>query len=367
MVNNRFEIGKEVLQVRRSLRKQLLSMIVCGLLGLVAAELFAPLAEHTAFKIIMFGAGGIAGWFWQYSLYLKVIDLLYKIPGQEIALKGVGLLFGLLVAALLTVIIKPFSDSLTYREKLGLELILLFITLEVSLIIASVKAKELSGLFSGLARSAPVKHGDGEDRLKVLDTSAIIDGRIADLCKTGFLEGVLVIPGFVLGELQKIADSADPLRRNRGRRGLDLLNRMQKENEVTLKIFDRDYEDLTEVDTKLLKLAREMEAKVITNDFNLNKVAELYGVRVLNINELSNAIKPLVLPGEEMTVHVLRDGKEHGQGIGYLDDGTMIVVEGGKNYIGLDLEILVTSVLQTAAGRMIFAKPKEYLYSKVTS
>lgn len=353
--------------MKRGLKRMLLAMTVCGLSGLVAAELIAPLSNHTAFKVMMIGAGGILGWFWQYFLYLKVINLLRKIPGQEIVLKGIGLLFGLLVAVLLTVILKPFLDLMTFREKLGLELILLFITLEVSLIIASVKAKELSGLFSELVRPLPAKHAGRENQLKVLDTSAIIDGRIADLCKTGFLEGVLVIPGFVLGELQKIADSADPLRRNRGRRGLDLLNRMQKENGVTLKIFEHDYEDLTEVDTKLLKLAREMEAKVITNDFNLNKVAELYGVQVLNINELSNAIKPLVLPGEEMTVHVLRDGKEHGQGIGYLDDGTMIVIEGGKNYIGLDLEILVTSVLQTAAGRMIFAKPKEYLYSKVTS
>jgi uncharacterized protein YacL len=353
--------------MKQSLQRMMLSMAVCGLSGLVVAELIAPFYNHAAFKIIMVGAGGILGWFWQYSLYLKVISQLRKIPGQEIVLKGVGLLFGLLVAALLTVILKPFLDLLVFREKLALELILLFIILEVSLIIASAKAKELSGLFSESARPVLTKHLERENQLKILDTSAIIDGRIADLCRTGFLEGVLVIPGFVLGELQKIADSADPLRRNRGRRGLDLLNRMQKENGVTLKIFDHDYEELAEVDTKLLKLAREMEAKVITNDFNLNKVAELYGVRVLNINELSNAIKPLVLPGEEMTVHVLRDGKEHGQGIGYLDDGTMIVVEGGKNYIGLDLEILVTSVLQTAAGRMIFAKPKEYLYSKVTS
>jgi uncharacterized protein YacL len=353
--------------VLRKIKRKLLPVVVCGLSGLFIVELVAPLSQqHMIFKVAMLVVGVIVGWFWQCFLYLRVITLLGKIPGQEIVLKGIGLLFSLLVTVLLSIILKPFLDLLTGREKLCLELILLFISLEISLIIASVKAKELSGLFYGLTRSVPAKHLGRENQLKVLDTSAIIDGRIADLCKTGFLEGVLVIPGFVLGELQKIADSADPLRRNRGRRGLDLLNRMQKENGITLKIFDHDYEDLAEVDTKLLKLAREMEAKVITNDFNLNKVAELYGVRVLNINELSNAIKPLVLPGEEMMVHILRDGKEHGQGIGYLDDGTMIVVEGGKNYIGLDLEILVTSVLQTAAGRMIFAKPKEYLYSKVT-
>jgi uncharacterized protein YacL len=353
--------------MQRSARRMIAAITAGGALGLVAAELLTPVFGYFGFKIIMIGAGGFGGWLWQYFLSVKLINLLGRIPSQELLLKAAGLLFGLSVAALFTVIFKPCFDLLSFREKIGAELILLLITLGVSSIIVSVKAKELSGLFFELARPAPAKRLGRENQLKVLDTSAIIDGRIADLCKTGFLEGVLVIPGFVLGELQKIADSADPLRRNRGRRGLDLLNRMQKENNVTLKIFDRDYEELTEVDTKLLKLAREMEAKVITNDFNLNKVAELYGVQVLNINELSNAIKPLVLPGEEMSVRVLRDGKEYGQGIGYLDDGTMIVVEGGKNYIGLDIEILVTSVLQTSAGRMIFAKPKEYFYSKVTS
>ena len=194
---------------------------------------------------------------------------------------------------------------------------------------------------------------------KVLDTSAIIDGRIADICRTGFLEGTLLAPGFVLAELQKIADSSDTLKRNRGRRGLDILNRIQKEGSVAVKIYDKDFEDLTEVDTKIVRLARLLGAKVITNDFNLNKVAELYGVPVLNINELSNAIKPVVLPGEEMYVHVIKDGKEFGQGIAYLEDGTMVVVDGGRQHIGEDLEVLVTSVLQTAAGRMIFGKPKE--------
>jgi uncharacterized protein YacL len=233
--------------------------------------------------------------------------------------------------------------------------------------IISVKSKELSYIFINIAGPQSSKQVTDRNQFKILDTSAIIDGRIADLCRTGFLEGVLIIPNFVLNELQKIADSADSLRRNRGRRGLDLLNKIQKENHVAIRIFDRDYEELTDVDTKLLKLAREIEAKVITNDFNLNKVAELYGVQVLNINELSNAIKPAVLPGEEMLVRILRDGKEFGQGIAYLEDGTMIVVEGGKSFIGIELEILVTSVLQTSAGRMIFAKPKEYLLTKETS
>lgn len=234
-------------------------------------------------------------------------------------------------------------------------------------IMISVKFNDFNMIFFNFSRTPTSKITPVQNQFKILDTSSIIDGRIADLCKTGFLEGILIIPSFVLNELQKIADSADSLRRNRGRRGLDLLNKIQKENQVSIRIFDRDYEEINEVDTKLLKLARELEAKVITNDFNLNKVAELYGVQVLNINELSNAIKPIVLPGEEMLVRILRDGKEYGQGIGYLEDGTMIVVEGGKNYIGVELEILVTSVLQTSAGRMIFAKPKEYLISKLMS
>lgn len=193
---------------------------------------------------------------------------------------------------------------------------------------------------------------------KILDTSVIIDGRIADICTSGFVEGELVVPMFVLDELQHIADSSDLLKRNRGRRGLDILNRMQKELGLSVQIVNQDFDEISEVDSKLVKLAQVMKGKLVTNDYNLNKVAELQGVTVLNINELSNAVKPVVLPGEEMIVHVVKDGKELGQGIGYLDDGTMIVVDSGKKYIGDTIGVLVTSVLQTAAGRMIFAKPK---------
>lgn len=193
---------------------------------------------------------------------------------------------------------------------------------------------------------------------KVLDTSVIIDGRIADVAQSGFLEGPLVIPNFVLQELRHIADSSDVLKRNRGRRGLDILNRIQKELDVEVVISDIDYDDLAEVDSKLLRLSQDLKGKILTNDYNLNKVAELQGVQVLNLNELANAVKPVVLPGEEMQVHVIKDGKETGQGVAYLDDGTMIVVDGGRRYIGENIGVLVTSVLQTAAGRMIFAKPK---------
>ena len=194
---------------------------------------------------------------------------------------------------------------------------------------------------------------------KILDTSVIIDGRIFDICQTGFVEGPLVIPGFVLNELRHISDSADGLKRNRGRRGLDILNKIQKELSIETQIYEEDFPEIAEVDAKLLKLAQVLNGKVVTNDFNLNKVAEFQGVPVLNINELANAIKPVLLPGEEMKVVVMKDGKEASQGRAYLDDGTMIVVEGGRKFISEEIMVVVTSVLQTAAGRMIFAKPKE--------
>lgn len=194
---------------------------------------------------------------------------------------------------------------------------------------------------------------------KILDTSVIIDGRIFDICQTGFVEGPLVIPGFVLNELRHISDSADGLKRNRGRRGLDILNKIQKELSIETQIYEEDFPEIAEVDAKLLKLAQVLNGKVVTNDFNLNKVAEFQGVPVLNINELANAIKPVLLPGEEMKVVIMKDGKEASQGIAYLDDGTMIVVEGGRKFISEEIMVVVTSVLQTAAGRMIFAKPKE--------
>ena len=193
---------------------------------------------------------------------------------------------------------------------------------------------------------------------KVLDTSVIIDGRIADVYRSGFLEGDLVVPQFVLDELRHIADSNDALRRNRGRGGLDCLNSLQEEFGSSIVITDADYPDVAEVDSKLLKLAQDLHGAVVTNDYNLNKVARLQGMRVLNINELSNAVKPVAIPGEEMIATVVKEGKEPGQGIAYLDDGTMIVVENGYKYIGRRLQLIVTSILQTAAGRMVFARPK---------
>jgi len=193
---------------------------------------------------------------------------------------------------------------------------------------------------------------------KILDTSVIIDGRIADICQTHFLEGSIIIPHFVLNELQHIADSSDALKRNRGRRGLDILNRLQKETPEKIEMYEGNFDDIQEVDSKLVRLAKETDGIVVTNDFNLNKVCEFQNVPVLNINDLANAVKPVVLPGEQLSVQVIKDGKELDQGVAYLDDGTMIVVEEGRNYIGDTIEVLITSVLQTSAGRMIFAKPK---------
>jgi len=196
---------------------------------------------------------------------------------------------------------------------------------------------------------------------KLLDTSVIIDGRIADISETGFIEGILVVPQFVLTELQHIADSSDTLKRTRGRRGLDILKKLQDERKTKVEITDEDFEDVQEVDLKLVRLAKKMgnDTCIVTNDFNLNKVCELHHVKVLNINDLANAVKPVVIPGEDMQVVVIKDGKEHNQGVAYLDDGTMIVVEGGRSYIGQAITVTVTSVLQTSAGRMIFAKPKD--------
>ena len=200
-------------------------------------------------------------------------------------------------------------------------------------------------------------------RYKVLDTSVIIDGRIADVCETGFIDGTLVVPQFVLKELQLVADSGDTLKRNRGRRGLDILHKIQKMAGVEVTISDVDFPDVREVDLKLIELARTLQGKIVTNDFNLNKVAQLHGVEVLNINELANALKPIVLPGETMRVFILKEGKEYNQGVAYLDDGTMVVVDNAKKMISKTIDVSVTSVLQTTAGKMIFGRFDERVHS----
>jgi uncharacterized protein YacL len=203
----------------------------------------------------------------------------------------------------------------------------------------------------GLFRSAGARK-----RYKILDTSVIIDGRIADICETGFMDGTLLIPQFVLKELQLVADSSDSMKRNRGRRGLDILQKIQKMTNLDVVISDVDFPDVKEVDLKLIELARSLEGKIVTNDFNLNKVAELRGVHVLNINELANSLKPVVLPGEVMKVFILKEGMEYNQGVAYLDDGTMVVVDNARRLIGRTIDVVVTSVLQTTAGKMIFGR-----------
>ncbi|GAB4331200.1 MAG: PIN/TRAM domain-containing protein [Candidatus Abyssubacteria bacterium] len=205
---------------------------------------------------------------------------------------------------------------------------------------------------------APTFGRGGMQAPKVLDTSVIIDGRIADICKVGFIEGTLVIPRFVLNELQNIADSPEPLRRTRGRRGLDILNKIQKQVSIDVRISEVDFPDIREVDSKLVRLAKQLNAKIITNDFNLNKVAQFQGIEVLNVNDLANALKPIVLPDEDFIIKIIKEGKEPGQGVGYLDDGTMVVVENGARLIGKEVKVTVTSVLQTSAGQMIFTKIK---------
>jgi len=283
-----------------------------------------------------------------------IVGAFSKMPMNELTAGAAGLTGGLLLALLL-------YPSLVWLGKAG-QMIEVGITLicgYMGLRVGMEKKEELATLWtSGRWGRAELSDERMLEEHKILDTSVIIDGRIADICKTGFIEGTIVIPEFVLEELQHIADSSDLLKRNRGRRGLDILNKIQKELAIKVLIYEGDFEEISEVDSKLVKLAKVLKGKVVTNDYNLNKVCELQGVSVLNINDLANAVKPVVLPGEEIMVQVIKDGKEHGQGVAYLDDGTMIVVEGGREYIGSLMEVLVTSVLQTSAGRMIFAKPK---------
>ncbi len=281
-----------------------------------------------------------------------------RVPGTEILFGTMGAIVALIISSLAVL---PLNNFKVVGAIAAVIINVIMAALGVN--IAIRKREDLINVFSNMKKSGGGKDKKGKGSYKgepkVLDTSVIIDGRIFDICQTGFVEGTLIIPTFVLEELRHIADSSDGLKRNRGRRGLDVLNRIQKELNIEVKIYEKDFPDIAEVDSKLLKLAQVLNGKVITNDYNLNKVAEFQGVPVLNINELSNAVKPVVLPGEEMRIQIVKDGKESGQGVAYLDDGTMIVVEGGKKHIGETIDVTVTSVLQTAAGRMIFGKQKE--------
>ncbi len=273
-------------------------------------------------------------------------------PGELVG-GAVGLVTGLVIAFLVKSILFEFVAFAGPTG--GYIAIALYLVLSIfaAFLGARVGAKQRVAIARIAAPSVPAA-GGGEPKL--LDTSVIIDGRVLDIVRSGFLEGALLLPRFVLRELQLVADSADPLRRTRGRRGLEVLGALQKT--VPIEIVERDPEDISEVDAKLVRLAQERGAKLVTNDYNLNRVAQVEGVSVLNINELANALKPVLLPGEELRVAVIREGREAHQGVGYLDDGTMIVIENGRRLVGDEVDVIVTSALQTNAGRMIFAKPK---------
>jgi uncharacterized protein YacL len=284
--------------------------------------------------------------------------ILGRVSSQTLVSGFIGLLAGLLVAALLAFPISalpsPFGDVLPF---IG---VLLFSYLGVAVFVM-----RQDDIFSVFRMNVPDRAGEASEKLAengrtiLLDTSVIIDGRIADISRTGFLFGTFLIPRFVLNELQYIADSADSMRRQRGRRGMEVLSELQKDATVAVRISDIDVEGVREVDDKLVVLARQMKSPIMTNDYNLNRVAELQGVPVLNVNELANAVKSVLLPGEPLLVDIIQEGKESGQGVGYLDDGTMVVVEDGRGRINQQVTVTVTKVLQTAAGRMIFANLNE--------
>lgn len=283
-------------------------------------------------------------------------------PLHEILFGSIGLVIGLIIAYLISQLIYSFNFGV-FGSIISILIYFVFAYLGIS-----ITAKNKETLLSVLkdnqmgARNKRLPSNEKsitkKNQNKLLDTSTIIDGRIAEIIRSGFLEGSLIVPVFVLEELQHIADSADNLKRNRGRRGLDVVNEIQNMDGVNVIIYDKTIDEIEEVDSKLIKLAKDLDLKIITNDYNLNKVAGVQGIEVLNINELANAVKPIAIPGEDMIIQVVKEGKEHDQGIAYLDDGTMIVVENGKSFIGTTIEVVVTSVLQTNAGKMIFAKSK---------
>ena len=293
-----------------------------------------------------------------FGLLIGALIFLAEIRLRRISLKrligaAIGSVIGVIGAFLISQVMEAglATDSLAF-----LQISVLLVMWFLGWVVGAAKGDTLNlsalgGLFGGDQSS--------RKSYKILDTSVIIDGRIADVAETGFAEGVIVVPQFVLWELQLVADSSDPLKRNRGRRGLDILQRIQKMSNLEVKIVEADYPKINEVDLKLIELAKDFRGKIVTNDFNLNKLAQLQGVEVLNLNELANSLKPVVLPGETIRVFILKEGKEHSQGVAYLDDGTMVVVDNARRQISKTVEITVTSVLQTTAGKMIFGRYDE--------
>ncbi|MBI3976861.1 MAG: TRAM domain-containing protein [Chloroflexi bacterium] len=280
-----------------------------------------------------------------------------RIPATDLFAGTVGLVIGLIISALLALPLSMLPGDLGKVLPFAACLVLGYLSTAIMV----MRQHEMLGIFGGRI-FAPNGNGrfpnQGAAGYALLDTSAIIDGRIADVVAAGFVQSLVVVPRFVLEEVQHIADSPDLTRRNRGRRGLDVLNQLRKIPSAGIEISDVDFDDAHDVDAKLIRLARQIHAAIITTDYNLNRVAELQGIRVLNLNELANAVRSIVLPGEEMAVKIIQEGKEIGQGVGYLDDGTMVVVEGGRRFLNSRLDVTVTRVLQTVAGRMIFAQPR---------
>jgi len=325
---------------------RILLFLICGISGYALTQEISP-SPPIPFL------GLIAG-FSLAALTLLLEKGLKKIPLRNLLGSFIGLILGILLANLFS---NVFFSNLFNHQQIVLSLLgaLYGVCGYIGLRIGFKKGEEihLPG-WKLLSKNTPPS-----ENAKILDTSVIIDGRIADITETGFIEGALIIPQFVLNELQHIADSSDSIKRTRGKRGLEVLHHLQKQAGVDIRIMDRDYPAIKEVDSKLIELAKEVRGKIITNDANLNKVAELQGIEVLNINELANSLKPVVLPGEEINVKILKEGKEMGQGVAYLDDGTMIVVDNGRRQMGKTIDVTVTSVLQTPAGRMIFARLKE--------
>jgi uncharacterized protein YacL len=289
-------------------------------------------------------------------LIISVEILIDKVSLDSLIAGVIGAIIGLVAAQLLNWVVYQTDNARLYELSQRYSLLTHVVFAYLGLIIFVRKKSELELLDRDLIVKGPKKKA-GQTHL--VDTSVLIDGRLADVCDAKFISGTLVVPRFILQELQNVADSADGNRRARGRRGMEILARLQENADVPVKIFDKDFPEIKEVDSKLVALAKEIGAKVFTTDFNLNKIASLQGVTVLNINDLASALKPVVLPGEAMSVFVLKEGKERDQGVGYLDDGTMVVVEDGRRHIGRKLDVTVTSILQTSAGRMIFTRAKD--------
>jgi len=343
---------------------RLIGMVVFALLGVYGGGwLGKDTAEQQIIYILAIGlVGALFGLVMTPYLTTRPMRLLRAILGKQSAetlFSGLfGLVAGLLIAALLafpfSLLPVPFGQILPFIGVLifGYFGVALFVMRrnDIANILGAVTSRRENGTAAGWSQSS---------RTILLDTSVIIDGRVADIAKTGFLPGTLLIPRFVLNELQYIADSPDSLRRQRGRRGMEVLSELQKAASVVVRISDIDVEGVREVDDKLVILARQMKCPILTNDYNLNRIAELQGVPILNINELANSVKSVVLPGEIMVVNVIQEGKEAGQGVGYMEDGTMVVIENGNKYLNREINVTVTKVLQTAAGRMIFARPEE--------